>query len=71
MLDNTNNCVNKEFRFAVDFKLVYGERLEIMFCQKLRNEKKFPNFEMLTEQIKQEINAVKDFLLRMNIKHRS
>ena len=40
---------------------IYGELLEITFCKKLRNEKKFDSFEALKNQIKKDAKSAQDF----------
>jgi riboflavin kinase / FMN adenylyltransferase len=46
------------FDFAGD---IYGEHLDVEFCKKLRDEKKFDNFEQLMHQIEQDAVAARKF----------
>ena len=48
-------------------KMVYGEDIEIFFIEKIRDERRFPNPEVLVDQIKQDITAAKAILNRMRI----
>lgn len=38
---------------------IYGERIDVVFCEKLRDEKTFANLESLKNQIKQDIDDAK------------
>ena len=40
---------------------LYGKRLQVEFCLKIRDEKKFPNFETLHSQIKLDAEVAKEF----------
>jgi len=40
---------------------IYGEHLDVEFCKKLRDEKRFENFEQLMHQIEQDAVAARDF----------
>ncbi len=40
---------------------IYGQRLNIVFLKKLRNEQRFSNFEALQRQIQQDVIAAKQF----------
>ncbi len=46
-------------------KMVYGAKMEVFFIEKIREERKFPNPEMLIDQIKQDIATAKAILNRM------
>ena len=49
-----------------DFEeMVYGKEIEIFFIEKIRDERKFPNPEMLIDQIKQDAATAKVILNRM------
>ena len=49
-----------------DFEeMVYGKKIEIFFIEKIRDERKFPNPEMLVDQIKQDIATAKAILHQM------
>ena len=51
--------------FVFDFSAnVYGERVRLFFLERLREERKFPSLEALTEQISRDIEAAKAFLTR-------
>ena len=43
-------------------KMVYKKKIEIFFIEKIRDERKFPNPEMLVVQIKQDVAAAKAIL---------
>jgi riboflavin kinase/FMN adenylyltransferase len=43
---------------------IYGEHLDVTFCEKLRNEQRFENIEALKEQINKDINAAKSYFLK-------
>ena len=43
-------------------KIVYGKKIEIFFIEKIRDERKFPNPEMLINQIKQDVVTAKAVL---------
>ncbi|OOF36904.1 bifunctional riboflavin kinase/FAD synthetase [Rodentibacter heidelbergensis] len=49
------------FDFA---KTIYGELVEVEFCHKIREEMKFPSFEALKAQIKQDAETAKAFFRR-------
>ena len=50
-----------------DFEeMVYGKEIEIFFIEKIRDERKFPNPEMLINQIKQDVVTAKAILNRMD-----
>jgi riboflavin kinase/FMN adenylyltransferase len=40
---------------------IYGQQLNIVFLQKLRNEQRFSSFEALQQQIQQDVIAAKQF----------
>jgi riboflavin kinase/FMN adenylyltransferase len=40
---------------------LYGREVEVVFCKKLREEKKFPSFDALKEQIYRDIEQAKQF----------
>ena len=46
-------------------KMVYGKKIEIFFIEKIRDERRFPNPEMLVNQIKQDVAAAKAILNQM------
>ena len=49
--------------YLFDFqKMVYKKKIEIFFIEKIRDERKFPNPEMLVVQIKQDVAAAKAIL---------
>ncbi len=41
---------------------LYGERVEVEFCQKIREEQRFDSLELLVQQIKQDILAAREIL---------
>ena len=43
-------------------KMVYGKKMEIFFIEKIRDERKFPDPEMLVNQIKQDVATAKAIL---------
>lgn len=45
-------------------RMVYGKKIEIFFIEKIRDEQRFPNPEMLVAQIKQDVAAAKAILNR-------
>lgn len=45
---------------------IYGQRLQIEFLQKLRDEEKFPDMEMLVKQIEQDVVRAKAYFSRMD-----
>ena len=46
-------------------KVIYGKKIEISFIEKIRAEQKFPNPEMLVNQIKRDVTMAKAILNRM------
>jgi riboflavin kinase/FMN adenylyltransferase len=40
---------------------LYGQRIKVEFCKKLRDEQKFDSVEILKQQIQRDIQAAKDF----------
>jgi riboflavin kinase/FMN adenylyltransferase len=40
---------------------LYGREVEVVFCKKLREEKKLPSFDALKEQIYRDIEQAKQF----------
>ncbi|MFT6265310.1 MAG: riboflavin kinase/FMN adenylyltransferase [Oleiphilaceae bacterium] len=42
---------------------IYGEHLDVTFCEKLRNEQRFENIEALKEQINKDINDARCYFL--------
>lgn len=40
---------------------LYDENISVEFCKKLRDEQKFDNFELLQQQIKQDVLAARDY----------
>jgi riboflavin kinase/FMN adenylyltransferase len=50
--------------FVLDFSAnVYGERVRLFFHERLREERKFPSVEALTEQIARDIEAARAYLV--------
>jgi len=50
--------------FVFDFSAnVYGERVRLFFLERLREERKFPSVEALTEQIARDIEAARAYLV--------
>ena len=46
-----------------DFEgMVYGKEIEIFFIQKIRDERRFPNPEALSNQIQQDVAQAKEIL---------
>jgi riboflavin kinase/FMN adenylyltransferase len=46
-----------------DFEeMIYGKKIEISFIEKIRAERRFPNPEMLVNQIKQDVTMAKAIL---------
>ena len=43
-------------------KVIYGKKIEISFIEKIRAEQKFPNPEMLVNQIKRDVTMAKAIL---------
>lgn len=43
-------------------RMIYGKKIEIFFIEKIRDEQRFPNPEMLVAQIKQDVAAAKAIL---------
>ena len=58
----------KESSFSVEIHLIdfsgslYGEKLIIDFCKKIRNEMKFNSLQQLTEQMKRDKETAKEIL---------
>ncbi len=53
--------------FVFDFSAnVYGERVRLFFLERLREERKFPSVEALTEQIARDIEAARAYLVSRN-----
>jgi riboflavin kinase/FMN adenylyltransferase len=51
--------------FVFDFSAnVYGERVRLFFLERLREERKFPSVEALTEQIARDIEAARGYFAR-------
>jgi riboflavin kinase/FMN adenylyltransferase len=51
--------------FVLDFSAnVYGERVRLFFLERLREERKFPSVEALTEQIGRDIEAARAYLAK-------
>ena len=51
--------------FVLDFSAnVYGERVRLFFLECLREERKFPSVEALTQQIAHDIEAARDYFVR-------
>ena len=46
-------------------KMIYGEEIEIFFIKKIRAERRFPNPEMLVNQIRQDVTMAKAILKRV------
>ena len=50
--------------YLFDFEqMIYGKEIEIFFIEKIRAERKFPNLEMLMDQIKQDVATAKVILI--------
>ena len=48
--------------FVLDFSAnVYGEKVRLFFLERLREERKFPSVEALTEQIGRDIEAARAY----------
>jgi riboflavin kinase/FMN adenylyltransferase len=45
--------------------MVYGKKMEIFFIEKIRDERRFPNPEILVNQIKQDVATAKAILNQM------
>ena len=45
-------------------KNIYSERLDIKFLEKIRNEKKFDNLDMLKSQIQKDISKAKEIIYK-------
>jgi riboflavin kinase/FMN adenylyltransferase len=51
--------------FVLDFsENVYGERVRLFFLERLREERKFPSVEALTEQIGRDIEVARAYFAR-------
>lgn len=51
--------------YVLDFSAdVYGERVRLFFFDRLREERKFPSIEALTEQIGRDIEATREYFAR-------
>jgi riboflavin kinase/FMN adenylyltransferase len=51
--------------FVFDFSAnVYGEKVRLFFLERLREERKFPSLEALTEQIGRDIESARAYLVR-------
>jgi riboflavin kinase/FMN adenylyltransferase len=51
--------------FVLDFsENVYGEKVRLFFLERLREERKFPSVDALTEQIARDIEAARAYLAR-------
>lgn len=51
--------------YVFDFaSTVYGEKVRLFFLERLREERKFPSLEALTEQIARDIEAAREYLAR-------
>jgi riboflavin kinase/FMN adenylyltransferase len=48
-------------------EMVYGKEIEVFFLKKIREERAFPNPEVLINQIKQDIEKAKEILAFMKI----
>lgn len=46
-------------------KIIYGKKIEISFIEKIRAERRFPNPEMLVNQIRQDVTMAKAILKRV------
>ena len=62
--DGTTVQVESHF-FDFD-ETIYGKSVEIFLIEKIRNECKFPNPEILIQQIRRDINAAKKILAEVN-----
>ena len=47
-------------------KVIYGKQIEISFIERIRDERRFPNPEMLISQIKQDVTMATTILKRIN-----
>ena len=45
---------------------IYSQRLRVKFVEKIRDEKKFDNLDMLKSQIQEDISIAKNILLNSN-----
>ncbi len=65
------NRVTTDGSFAVETHIIDEDiknrysSVQIKFCEKIRDNKKFDSFEELKEQIKRDINKTKDFFLKL------
>jgi len=51
--------------FVLDFSAnVYGERIRLFFLERLREERRFPSVEALTEQIARDIESARAYFAR-------
>jgi riboflavin kinase/FMN adenylyltransferase len=58
--------------FVLDFSEdVYGTRVRLFFLERLREERKFPSVEALTDQIGRDIEAARSYFVRNPSPHRS
>jgi len=48
--------------YLISAESIYGQRLTVEFKNKLRDEKKFDNIDLLKEQILQDISHAKEIL---------
>ncbi len=60
-----NYCDNISIEVnIIDFdKMIYGEKIDIVFYQKIRNEIKFDNIDMLINQLSEDRNSVIDYFI--------
>ncbi len=49
------------FNFSAD---IYGRRVSVEFCQKLRDEERYENLELLKEQIIKDVENARDFFIK-------
>ncbi len=62
--DGTNVQVESHF-FDFD-ETIYGKSVEIFLIEKIRSERKFPNPDILIQQIRRDVNAAKKILAEVN-----
>lgn len=54
--------------YILDFnRMIYGQELEVDFVQRLRDEEKFPNVEMLLEQMARDVTNARKVLSQMPV----
>lgn len=54
----------------LDFnKDIYGRYVEVEFCEKVRDEAKYPNFEALKEQIAKDVQFARDYFTKLELQN--